>query len=159
MRAVTRCGREYRDVPQNSPQLHASAPSRRSCVGVITQCTASIGGRFRGHRPVRDCVRLATTRKAKNLRKNPLIAVVIGGWLPGDERTVQFEGVADEPTGSELERVKAAYYEVYPDGRSRATWPGLTHIRVRPTWVRYSDFNQNPPEVVEYRGDDLAGGS
>ncbi len=100
---------------------------------------------------------LATTRKAMNLRNNPLVAVVIGGWVSGDERTVQFEGVADEPTGSELDRVKAAYYEVYPDGRSRATWPALTYIRVRPTWVRYSDFNQNPPEVVEYRGDDLAG--
>ncbi len=100
---------------------------------------------------------LATTRKAVNLRENPLIAVVIGGWVSGDERTVQFEGVADAPIGAELERVKAAYYEVYPDGRSRAAWPGLTYIRVRPTWVRYSDFNQNPPEVVEYRGGDLAG--
>jgi len=29
---------------------------------------------------------LASTRKAQNLRRNPRIALVIGGWTPGDER-------------------------------------------------------------------------
>lgn len=33
---------------------------------------------------------LATTRKARNLRQNPRVALVIGGWTPGDERTVQY---------------------------------------------------------------------
>jgi len=27
-------------------------------------------------------------------------------------------------------------------------WQGITHFRVRPTWARYSDFN-NPEEIVE----------
>jgi general stress protein 26 len=31
---------------------------------------------------------LDTTRKVANLRVNPRIAFVIGGWLDGDERTV-----------------------------------------------------------------------
>lgn len=35
---------------------------------------------------------LETTRKAQNLRKNSRIALVIGGWISGDERTVQYEG-------------------------------------------------------------------
>jgi Pyridoxamine 5'-phosphate oxidase len=43
-----------------------------------------------------------TNRKVVNLRRNPGIAFVIGGTTDGDERTVQYEGVSDEPTGAEL---------------------------------------------------------
>lgn len=98
---------------------------------------------------------LETTRKVRNLRRNPRIALVIGGWTPGDERTVQYEGEADEPSGSELERLKKVYYAVYPDGPSRMSWPGLIYVRVRPTWVRYSDYNLDPPEIVELRAESL----
>ena len=52
---------------------------------------------------------LDSTRKAQNLRRNPRLALVIGGLEAGDERTVQYEGVADEPSGPELERLKAVY--------------------------------------------------
>ena len=45
---------------------------------------------------------------------------------------------------------------MYPDGRARAGWPGLTYVRVRPTWIRYSDFNTNPPLVVEFAAEQLA---
>jgi hypothetical protein len=92
---------------------------------------------------------IETTRKAVNLRRDPRIALVIGGWGPGDGRTAQIEGVADAPAGAELARLKMAYYAVYPDGPSRAAWPGLIYVRVRPTWVRYSDFGQDPPQIVE----------
>jgi len=75
---------------------------------------------------------LSSSRKAQNLRRNPKIAFVIGGLADGEERTVQFEGVADEPAGEELERLKRIYYAVYPDGPSRLSWPGLIYVRVRP---------------------------
>jgi uncharacterized protein YhbP (UPF0306 family) len=93
---------------------------------------------------------LESTRKARNLRHNPRIAFVIGGAVDGDERTVQYEGVADEPTGEALERARTAYYAVFPDGPDRLSWPGLTYVRVRPTWIRYSDFSASPPEIVEF---------
>ena len=98
---------------------------------------------------------LATTRKARNLRVSPRAALVIGGWLSGDERTVQYEGIADEPTGPDLDRLKATYFAAWPDGPSRANWPGLTYLRLRPTWIRYSDFNQNPPLITEFTRQDL----
>ena len=98
---------------------------------------------------------LESTRKAQNLRHNPRIALVIGGVSEGDERTVQYEGSADEPAGEELERLKAVYYDVYPDGPSRLSWPGLIYVRVRPIWIRYSDFTANPPEIVEFRAEQL----
>jgi hypothetical protein len=98
---------------------------------------------------------LASTRKAVNLRQNPRTALVVGGLKAGDERTAQIEGVADEPSGQELERLKRLYYDVYPDGPSRLTWTGLIYVRVRPTWIRFSDYNQGPPLIVEFTREQL----
>jgi uncharacterized protein YhbP (UPF0306 family) len=99
---------------------------------------------------------LESTRKAQNLRQNDKVALVIGGLIAGDERTVQYEGVADEPSGTDLDRLKKVYYSAYPDGPSRVTWPGLIYVRVRPTWIRYSDYNASPPEIIEFRPEQLA---
>ena len=30
---------------------------------------------------------------------------------------------------------------MFPDGRERLTWPGLIHVRVKPLWIRYSNFS------------------
>lgn len=100
---------------------------------------------------------LASTRKAINLRQNPHAALVVGGLTAGDERTAQIEGIADEPAGEELEGLKRVYYSVYPDGPSRLSWPGLIYIRVRPVWIRFSDYNQGPPLIVEFTRDQLEG--
>ena len=89
---------------------------------------------------------VASSRKCRNLLADPRVALVVG-WE--HEITVQIEGLADVPVGDELERVRACYFVAYPDGRERLAWPGITHFRVRPTWVRYSDFTQNPPRIVE----------
>jgi len=94
---------------------------------------------------------LDSTRKVANLRKLSKIAFVIG-W--DEEITVQYEGIADEPNGAELERLKEAYFLVYPDGRERQQWPGITYFRVRPTWARYSDFN-DPVTIVEFSQEQL----
>lgn len=96
---------------------------------------------------------LDSTRKLSNLRQNPRVALVIGGLTDGDERTVQYEGIADEPNGPELERLKEQYFLRFPDGRDRQSWPGLTYVRARPRWLRFSNFNQSPPELVEFTFD------
>ena len=100
---------------------------------------------------------LDTTRKARNLRASPRAAFVLGGWVDGQERTVQFEGIADEPAGAELERIREVYFGVWPDGPARASWPGITYFRVRPTWIRFSDFNCTPPQISEFSSDQLRG--
>ena len=98
---------------------------------------------------------LVTSRKARNLDQDPRIALVIGG-LQGEEQTVQYEGEVDRPAGAELNELQEQYFRVFPDGRDRLAWPGLVHLRVRPRWLRYSDFSVNPPLVVEMTADDLA---
>jgi pyridoxine/pyridoxamine 5'-phosphate oxidase len=93
---------------------------------------------------------LASSRKAANLRANPRIALVIGGWNDSDPRTVQYEGVTDLPKGAELDRLKQAYFAAFPDGPTRLSWPGITYVRVKPAWVRYSDFRSEPPLISEH---------
>jgi hypothetical protein len=89
---------------------------------------------------------LGSTRKAANLRRDPRIAVVIG-W--DEAQTVQLEGVADEPAGAELARIQAAYFAAFADGPTRLAWPGITYFRVRPRWLRISDFRGPEPVIHE----------
>ncbi|MEO7096409.1 MAG: pyridoxamine 5'-phosphate oxidase family protein, partial [Polyangiales bacterium] len=53
---------------------------------------------------------VGTTRKMINLRRDPRIALVVG-W--DEEQTAQLEGIADEPTGDELTRLRAVYFTEY----------------------------------------------
>jgi general stress protein 26 len=96
-----------------------------------------------------------STRKVANLRRDPRIAFVIGGHAPGDARTVQYEGEADLPTGAELEHFKSDYFAVHPDGLRRSTLPGITYFRVRPRWIRCTDFNVAPAQIVAFEGPGL----
>jgi hypothetical protein len=77
------------------------------------------------------------------------VALVIGGWTDGDPQTVQYEGVADFPAGAELERLKMAYFAAFPSGPTRHLLPDITYVRVKPTWIRYSDFRSEPPLITE----------
>jgi general stress protein 26 len=89
---------------------------------------------------------LGDTHKAKNLRHDPRMSLVIG-W--DNEQSVQLEGIADEPKGTELAALKRIYYAAWPDGPSRESWPGITWVRVRPRWLRFSDFNRAEDVVRE----------
>jgi general stress protein 26 len=86
------------------------------------------------------------TRKGQNLRRDPRISLVIG-W--DNERSVQLEGLADEPRDAELAALKRIYYAAWPDGPTRESWPGITWFRVKPRWLRFSDFNRADEVVRE----------
>jgi len=87
---------------------------------------------------------LETTRKIANLRSHPRASFVIG-WE--NEQTLQLEGLADEPMGAELTRLKAVYFAAWPDGPERGRWKGITYCRVRPTWIRFSSYVT--PQLIE----------
>jgi len=89
-----------------------------------------------------------SSRKYPNLVVRPRCSFVVG-W--GGEQTVQYEGIAAEPAGAELEHYREAYFAVWPDGPSRLSWPGIAYFAVKPLWIRYSDFGQSPPLIVELR--------
>jgi general stress protein 26 len=87
------------------------------------------------------------TRKYPNLKAKPACSFVIG-W--DAEQTVQYEGQAEELASPELERYQEIYFRAWPDGPSRLSWPGIVYFLVRPTWIRYSDFAQDPPLIHEF---------
>jgi len=89
------------------------------------------------------------SRKYPNLIDRPACSFVIGGWGTG-EQTVQYQGEAAELKPPELERHQETYFRVWADGPMRMTWPGIVYFVVRPKWIRYSDFDQNPPLVSEF---------
>lgn len=105
---------------------------------------------------------LDTSRKFLNVKQEARIAVVFGAaraYVIGkhDERSVQYEGMADIPNGEELTRVQEEiYFRQFPDGRSRMKWAHIAYVRVTPEWIRYSDYNVSPPQIVELRGEELA---
>jgi hypothetical protein len=90
-----------------------------------------------------------TTRKAQNLRQDPRAAFVIGGSGDDADRTLQYQGLADEPSGAELAALKQLYFERFADGPSRESWTGITYFRVRPSWLRYTDYRADPPRIIE----------
>ena len=79
------------------------------------------------------------TRKIANLRRDPNISVVIG-W--SDDGTLQYEGVADEPSGEDLARIQHVYFDAFQDGRERLEWTGITYVRIKPSWIRFTSYTE-----------------
>ncbi|TCP11234.1 pyridoxamine 5'-phosphate oxidase [Crenobacter luteus] len=86
------------------------------------------------------------SRKYRNLQRNPQVALVIG-WR--DRLTLQYEGLACEPVGAELQHSKQAYFARFPDARLREAWPDTAYLLIRPRWLRYCDYGVEPPRIVE----------
>ena len=129
--------RSHRLVVQSS--VHPSGGPQSAVVGVAVSDDFEI---------IFDT--LENSRKAQSLREHPEISFVFADLTGKDERTVQCEGVVDESTPADLERLIDLYLGVFPDGRERQKWPGLIYVTTRPTWLRYSDYNQNPAQIIEF---------
>jgi hypothetical protein len=91
------------------------------------------------------------SRKYGNLQRFPQIAAVIG--FQG-EITVQCEGTADVLAGADRERCLIAYFDQYPDGLERAGDPDIAHVRIRPRWLRFSDYRPESFAIEETHLDD-----
>jgi pyridoxine/pyridoxamine 5'-phosphate oxidase len=89
---------------------------------------------------------VASSRKYECLVTNPAASFVLG-WAK--ESTVQLEGRAFQPAREELKRYQQVYFAAYPDGPDRLSWPGIAYFVVRPKWIRFSDYDQQPPVIVE----------
>ena len=87
-----------------------------------------------------------TARKYRNLKHNQNISLVIG-W---DENiTVQYDGEAIELEGEELKRYKKFYFKKNPEAQRWEKRQGIRYFKTLPKWVRYSDLNKDPWEVIE----------
>lgn len=84
---------------------------------------------------------LESNRKCQNLRRDPRLSATFGDAKAG--QTLQYEGVAEEQSGLALEDSKRLYLESSPDAVDRVQWPGLVFYRVRPFWIRYSEYGRS----------------
>jgi hypothetical protein len=81
---------------RTDPRVHARAPDGRAGLGCELECSAGGGlGIVVTHAFEVFFDTLDTSRKVANLRTNSNVSFVIGGLLDGEEKTVQYEGVAD----------------------------------------------------------------
>ena len=95
---------------------------------------------------------LKTTRKYRNLRRDPRMAFVM--W--NGECSIQYEGMASEPQDESLARLKGLYFKTFRDGPTRERQPDIAYVRVRPTWLRFSDFGGDAPRIAELREEGLS---
>lgn len=91
---------------------------------------------------------LNTSRKYKNLQKNPHVSFVIG-W--DDKITVQYEGIVSELNGKDLETYQETFFEKNPDAKKWAQVKEISFFKVMPAWIRYSDLNTHPWNVFELK--------
>jgi hypothetical protein len=89
---------------------------------------------------------IKSTCKYPNLLATPRCSFVIG-W--DAEQRLQYEGLAEELKPPDLEHCQRIYFKTWADGPARLSWPGSVYFVVRPLWIRYSDFAQNPPLIHE----------
>jgi general stress protein 26 len=92
----------------------------------------------------------AHTRKWDNLQQNPHISLVIG-WDTKRYLTVQYEGVATLAADDEQAE---SYIQAFLTKDTPCTEKFLRDKRVRlfkirPTWIRYSDYTRETPSIVE----------
>ena len=78
-----------------------------------------------------------SSRKHRNLTAFARVALVIG-W---DNEMI--------PTGADRDRCLQAYFAQHPDGVERARDHDIVHVRVRPSWLRCSDYRPGSFAVEE----------
>lgn len=95
------------------------------------------------------CSSFITSRKYKNLKTNPNVAVVIG-WE--QDRTVQYEGVAEELDVDEGENDPLR--TILADIPSIAKYIPREHkvfYKIKPKWIRFSDLSVEPWDRFEIK--------
>ena len=85
------------------------------------------------------------TRKFDNLAERPGVAFVVG-W--NDNITVQSEGEATRVLAADIEQYQEAHPNSVPAEREFIE-RGAVMFKATPRWIRYSDFNKEPPELIE----------
>jgi len=85
------------------------------------------------------------TRKIGNLSINPLSSLLVGGV---SSPSVQLDGETIIASGSAAEEIKNQILVIHPETKDYLSKTAV-FLKFIPKWLRYSDFSQNPPEILE----------
>ena len=86
-------------------------------------------------------------RKYKNLKDNPNVAVVIASG----QTSVQYEGIAHELNGKELEKYQKIHVKKLPDSEKFIKMEGIKVFKIIPKWIRYTDVSASPWKQFEIK--------
>ncbi len=88
------------------------------------------------------------TRKYQNLKSHSNVSFVIG-WDEELKTTIQYEGIATEVKGQDLEKYREIHLLKNPASKKYAFHQLQRFFKVRPIWVRYSNLSKDPEEIFE----------
>lgn len=89
-----------------------------------------------------------STRKYQNIVENNQVSVVVGGFK--DDPTVQLDGTIIELSLGEGIKTKESVLNLHPEWKGYFDSPDGRWFAIKPSWMRYSNFSVNPPEIEEY---------
>lgn len=94
-----------------------------------------------------------TSRKSRKVQglidKGEVKASFVIGVSWQEWVTVQMDGLLRIVTNEEvLELAKAVHYANNPDSRARDAEPFTYMLSFEPTWWRYSNFQEKPPQII-----------
>ncbi len=89
---------------------------------------------------------LPSFRKYKNLQNNQNVSAVIGL----EPATMQYEGIAVELSGKELDEYKQVHFAKFPEA-VKFEKLGIKFFKIIPKWIRYTDVSRQPWEVFEIK--------
>lgn len=87
-------------------------------------------------------------RKYKNLLENPRVAFVVGSE---EGVTVQYEGTAQELTPQIFKKYSAWHFKKNLVEAKFAAMSTARFFKLKPIWVRYSDFTRKPNLIFEMK--------
>lgn len=89
------------------------------------------------------------TRKWHNLQRNPNVALVVG-WDPNHHITLQYEGIASPIASNKVDHYRNIFLtKDTPCTEAFLHDPRVRLFKIRPTWLRYSDYTNDQPKIIE----------
>ena len=88
----------------------------------------------------------AASQKYRNIKANPKVSVIIG--FGDDLMTLQYQGLAEELEAGDEGKVLSEHKDNVGFFR-RWKIGNMRYFKIRPTWLRLSDFSQYPPVETE----------
>jgi pyridoxine/pyridoxamine 5'-phosphate oxidase len=82
-----------------------------------------------------------TSRKYKNIKNNPRVAVVLG-YEVAEGITIQIEGLATEMVGDESSRCRDIHMKKNPRSVKYASRSDQRWFKIKPTWLRYTNLKE-----------------
>lgn len=93
-------------------------------------------------------ITLTSYRKYKILKKNPKISLCFGGKK---NSTVQYEGLAEEISKLSFLPYLKYHIQKNPIELKFSRMLEAKFFKIKPVWVRYSNFKKSPNEIFEVK--------